>query len=118
MEPTLDVPKPSLTDSQMVGVRAHPAPWWNAVELLVRVGHPRFGPVQFLRPDGSFVQPDPGTAVDASLRLERDAAQVLMDDLWASGIRPTEGTGSAGSLKATQAHLEDMRKLVFDYLNK
>lgn len=40
-------------------------------------------------------------------------AQVLMDDLWNCGIRPTEGTGSAGSLRATERHLEDMRKLVF-----
>ena len=39
-------------------------------------------------------------------------AQELMDDLWNCGIRPSEGTGSAGSLAATQAHLKDMRKLV------
>ena len=43
-----------------------------------------------------------------------NTAQVLMDDLWSCGIRPTEGAGSAGSLKATEYHLEDMRKLVFE----
>jgi hypothetical protein len=39
-----------------------------------------------------------------------------MDDLWEAGIRPTEGTGSAGALKATQDHLTDMRKIVFSQL--
>ena len=43
---------------------------------------------------------------------DKEPLQGLMDSLWDCGIRPTEGTGSAGSLKATQNHLEDMRKLV------
>lgn len=46
-------------------------------------------------------------------RLDRDACQVLMDDLWTCGIRPTEGQGSAGQLAAVQKHLEDMRRLAF-----
>ncbi len=33
-------------------------------------------------------------------------AQELMDDLWRCGVRPAEGTGSAGALVATQRHLE------------
>ena len=44
--------------------------------------------------------------------LSDTAAQVLMDELWNCGVRPTEGTGSAGSLKATENHLGDMRKIV------
>lgn len=47
------------------------------------------------------------------MRIEIHEAQILMDELWQCGLRPTEGTGSAGSLKATQNHLNDMRKLVF-----
>lgn len=46
-------------------------------------------------------------------RLDPNGAQRLMDDLWAAGVRPTEGSGSAGALAATQKHLEDMRTLVF-----
>jgi hypothetical protein len=45
-------------------------------------------------------------------------AQVLMDDLWAAGMRPTEGTGSAGSLSATQKHLEDMRRIAFRFIEE
>lgn len=43
-----------------------------------------------------------------------DEAQELIDNLWQLGFRPSEGTGSAGQLAATQKHLEDMRKLVFE----
>lgn len=39
-----------------------------------------------------------------------------MDQLWNCGLRPTEGSGSAGSLAATQRHLEDMRKIAFNTL--
>jgi hypothetical protein len=41
-------------------------------------------------------------------------AQALMDRLWKAGFRPTEGSGSAGALSATEHHLSDMRKLVFE----
>ena len=51
--------------------------------------------------------------VDPTFLLTNDQAQTLMDDLWNCGIRPTEGTGSAGSLKATQDHLKDMRQIAF-----
>jgi len=39
-----------------------------------------------------------------------------MDSLWDCGLRPSEGTGSAGALSATQKHLDDMRKIVFKKL--
>jgi hypothetical protein len=44
-----------------------------------------------------------------TFRLEQVNAQALMDELWNCGIRPTEGTGSAGALAATQNHLKDMQ---------
>ncbi len=47
-------------------------------------------------------------------RFSKDAAQELMDALWRCGCRPTEAAGSAGQLSAVQAHLNDMRALVFD----
>lgn len=48
------------------------------------------------------------------IMLEQTAAQKLIDTLWDCGLRPSEGSGSAGCLAATQRHLEDMRTLVFD----
>lgn len=50
-----------------------------------------------------------------TLNQRRGEAQQLMDELWRIGLRPTEGSGSAGSLAATQEHLKDMRALVANY---
>lgn len=56
----------------------------------------------------------PGQMIcEAPIRLDQIAAQELMDQLWTAGLRPSEGKGSAGSLAATERHLEDMRALVF-----
>ncbi len=59
-----------------------------------------------------------GRVIDPTFKLSYEDAQQLMDDLWQCGLRPSEGTGSAGALAATQEHLDDMRKLVFDYITK
>ncbi len=48
-----------------------------------------------------------------TLSMNRTSGQLLMDELWKVGLRPSEGTGSAGSLAATQRHLEDMRAIAF-----
>ena len=49
----------------------------------------------------------------APIQLSQEAAQNLMDAFWDCGLRPTEGSGSAGSFAAQGRHLADMRKLVF-----
>lgn len=59
----------------------------------------------------------PGDIVHPFLRLDVQTAQQLMDELWQCGLRPTEGTGSAGSLAATQAHLKDMRAIAMNLLD-
>lgn len=50
--------------------------------------------------------------------LELEVGQQLMDELWRAGLRPTEGSGSAGSMAATERHLEDMRTLVMGIMVK
>ena len=47
------------------------------------------------------------------IRMSHIGAQELIDQLWQAGLRPSEGSGSAGSLAATERHLDDMRALVF-----
>lgn len=54
--------------------------------------------------------------IEAPISLLPQATQKLMDDLWDAGFRPSEGTGSAGCLAATQKHLTDMRKIVSNKL--
>jgi len=87
-------------------VRAISSPWWSGVEFQIRCGEATADRIV-------LTKREPDVCTEPTFRLSRESSQLLMDDLWASGIRPTEGTGSAGSLAATQRHLEDMRTLVF-----
>ena len=81
-----------------------------ARQVTVGMGQTVAQPLVFSKhePEGSQVEP--------FMRLDIEAAQKLMDELWQCGLRPSEGTGSAGSLKATENHLDDMRKIVFNTL--
>ena len=88
-------------------VRAHSAPWNDGVEFLARDG------VRIGRPIEMDIPVNEAISCEPTFSLPMEGAQVLMDDLWHAGLRPTEGSGSAGSLAATQRHLEDMRTLVF-----
>jgi hypothetical protein len=57
---------------------------------------------------------EPGQAITGpTFKLTPTEAQRLMDELWVCGLRPSEGSGSAGALAATERHLKDMQKLVF-----
>jgi hypothetical protein len=58
----------------------------------------------------------PGEYVDPTLRLQPEEAQRLMDELWTCGLRPTEGSGSAGAMSATQKHLADMQLIAMSAL--
>jgi hypothetical protein len=60
--------------------------------------------------------PDGADFTTPTLTLNPTNAQRLMDELWTCGLRPSEGTGSAGALAATQAHLKDMQTLTFKML--
>ena len=57
-----------------------------------------------------------GDEVPVAVRLSPDQAQALIDGLWECGLRPTEGTGSAGALAAVERHLADMKKVAFHAL--
>jgi len=67
--------------------------------------------------DVKFETIDNNKDVSPSMKIPFKEGQVLMDDLWQAGIRPTEGTGSAGSLRATEKHLSDMRKIAFKQMD-
>ena len=58
-----------------------------------------------------------GESIEPFLKLSAHDAQRLIDDLWDCGLRPSEGSGSAGALLATQRHLDDMRHIVMKKLN-
>ncbi len=60
-----------------------------------------------------FKKHDEALMVQPTMSMKTEDAQLLMDELWRCGLRPSEGTGSAGALAATERHLKDMQKLVF-----
>ena len=91
-------------------IRAHSAPWRNCVEFLAMQGGAIGTEISM------EVKENQHQACDPTFSLRYDEAQVLMDDLWVAGLRPTEGAGSAGSLRATEKHLNDMRRIAFDRL--
>lgn len=63
----------------------------------------------------SFCNPPLYEYAPPTLRIGRNEAQSLIDELWTIGIRPTEGSGSAGAMAAVQEHVSDLRRLVFDH---
>ena len=54
--------------------------------------------------------------VEPNAVLTLEQSQTLMDDLWNCGIRPSEGAGSAGAMRAVENHLKDMRKIAGNQL--
>jgi len=50
------------------------------------------------------------------MKLSLHTAQQLIDELWGCGLRPSEGSGSAGSLRATEKHLADLKTIAFHSL--
>jgi hypothetical protein len=95
-------------------IRAQNGPWYR--DILLFIGSPdrkvRVKDIVLEKIDEhDCIAPAP------SFHLEPEQAQTLLDDLWQCGVRPTEGAGTAGSMRATERHLEDMRAIAFAKLN-
>jgi hypothetical protein len=91
------------------------APWSGRIEFLL-TQRLESGGKAVVRGSGVVFQTvGEGEEADGpSFSLGEAEAQELMDRLWMCGLRPTEGTGSAGALAATRRHLDDMRRIVFE----
>jgi len=94
-------------------IRVAKGPWSPHMQVLISHNQPRNGGI-FVAEPLTFRPLEPFEAPEPQLALNDSEAQSLMDQLWQCGIRPTEGTGSAGAMAATQSHLSDLRRLVFD----
>lgn len=57
-----------------------------------------------------------GDDFPVAMTIPIEQAQGLMDDLWNAGVRPTEGNGSAGAMRAAERHIEDLRAIAFKTL--
>ena len=90
--------------------------WNTGISIYMRQRTVGFGSVVAARV--TMIPHESGTMIEPMMRLEIQQAQQLMDELWQCGLRPTEGTGSAGSLAATERHLKDMQTVAFGVLRK
>ncbi len=98
-------------------VRCRREPWKDGVELAV-LDERRDGRTFYAEPLTMRELPPGEYLSEPTLRLKNDEAQLLIDELWRCGLRPSEGSGSAGSLAATERHLNDMRFVAMGLLAK
>lgn len=96
--------------------RAAREPWSGRIEL--RIGSDPDGRGASHVAEITFRPIHPAEYAEPSITLSVDEAQVLIDELWHVGMRPSEGTGSAGSLAATERHLADMQRVAFGALKR
>lgn len=94
-------------------IRAERQMWTDGIALSMMLEHGN--KCSFAEPV-IFTGRSAGERVGPFIELEMTAAQLLMDELWGCGLRPSEGSGSAGSLAATERHLADMKTLAFHAL--
>ena len=97
-----------------IDIMARREDWQNGISLFCRKitvaeGFSVIKPVIFEKHNKAM-------RVEPFLSLNLTEAQKLIDELWSCGLRPSEGTGSAGSLAATENHLQDMKKIAFKTL--
>jgi hypothetical protein len=104
---------------EILEVRAERQNWGREIEIAIfSRPDPLTGARSVAKPVEMMVLPE-GTRIPApTLSLTLHEAQGLMDELWRCGLRPTEGSGSAGSLAATELHLRDMRAIAMGMLKK
>lgn len=97
-------------------IRVQSAPWNAALEVLIqdRSTHAVAVNVEMK----TLTAEEAATWRPPVMTLGFEAAQTLMDDLWQCGLRPSEGSGSAGALAATKSHLDDMRKIALTMLER
>lgn len=65
----------------------------------------RYGRVEFIEVDDLGLHaPD-----DCVMDLSRQAIQALMDDMWRSGVRPSDEWDPQGRVSAMKEHIADLR---------
>ena len=112
------MPVSKFTEDDNIEFSASRHEWFRGIKLWARsrnVGYLKA--VSFPEPivwteidrDSDDVQ----TVHDPFLELTDHEAQILMDELWKFGIRPSDGSGNVGQISALEKHLNDMRHLVF-----
>jgi len=96
--------------NRMMKVFAEKVPWERGIKIHMGEHLPNSNKISMLS-EIIFKEMDEFTYSESPFFLNFTQAQELMDSLWDCGLRPSEGSGSAGALLATQNHLKDMQGL-------
>ena len=94
-------------------VRAKAAPWAHSVEIAA-FGKVMGGATKVATLQWEAIAEHAEMKPLLTIRMEQ--AQVLMDDLWNAGVRPTDGAGTAGAMRAAEHHIADLRRVAFKAL--
>lgn len=111
-----DVVRP-FTFLNRVELRVHKTPWEHGVQVALIEWGPD-GRTSSMVTDVTTTLVPEGTPLVPLFGLDATQAQRLMDDLWHAGLRPTEGSGSAGALAAVEKHRDDMREIAFRFMDQ
>jgi len=63
--------------------------------------------------EAKWVEKGEFDAIEPSAYLTETEAQVLLDSLYSTGLRPSDGTDNTHVIAKMNDHLQDMRQLVF-----
>ncbi len=99
-------------------IRCQRREWDDAIDLAVIQRNEHSGQRHVADPLTFRAVPDHGFIAEPTFRMDRTQAQQLMDELWNCGLRPSEGSGSAGSLAATERHLKDMQTIAMRFVER
>ena len=95
--------------NEKIHVKVNRPAWGRGVEILITQG-------RSVGKSVAMEELEEGLMCFPTFTIDDSEAQELIDGLWAAGLRPSEGSGSAGSLKATENHLADMRLIAMNRL--
>lgn len=91
-------------------VKASRVPWRGAIEIGIFRSYGS-SEMQFLTLEEVPQTVSEGAVIEPAFELREELAQMLMDELWVCGIRPTEGAGTAGAMRAAENNLKDLREV-------
>jgi hypothetical protein len=110
-----------LMGTEVYGLRQwHVADDWLQRDGLTLLGRQRdYDGPKVIRFQLALEKVEEGTYIsgyDTGLYLTRDDAQQIINELWRCGMRPRDGSGALAHVEAQQAHMDDLRTILFNAL--
>lgn len=111
--------KTTINDREqlLISVRMTPELFYDGYVMLIGIRDLITGKLKVAKPI-EMVEHDESCTIpyDSFIPFDKKVAQKLMDDLWGLGLKPTQMKDQSETIGATKYHLEDMRKIAFDFI--